>query len=189
MSIFEKIQNARVLLQSRPLKKTGKNTFAKYEYFELEDFLPTVQVIFKEVGLCGIVTFTTDVATLTVYDMASDANVAFQAPMASADLKGCHNIQNTGAVISYMRRYLWMLALEIVEHDALDAATGKTEKTEQHQSQNELPWYNAFDADKNSMAKAIKDGKRTSEQIINNLCKTHKVSTTVREQIKSLEAA
>ena len=45
--------------------------------------------------------------------------------MSSAALKGCHEVQNLGAVQTYLRRYLWVAALEIVEHDALDATTGK----------------------------------------------------------------
>jgi hypothetical protein len=45
--------------------------------------------------------------------------------MGSAALKGCHEVQNIGAVETYQRRYLWVAALEIVEHDALDATTGK----------------------------------------------------------------
>ena len=46
-------------------------------------------------------------------------------PMSEAALKGCHPVQNLGAVETYIRRYLWVAALEIVEHDALDATTGK----------------------------------------------------------------
>jgi len=45
--------------------------------------------------------------------------------MGSAALKGCHEVQNIGAVETYQRRYLWVAALEIVEHDALDKTTGK----------------------------------------------------------------
>jgi len=45
--------------------------------------------------------------------------------MADAHLKGCHPIQNLGAVETYSRRYLYVTALEIVEHDALDATTGQ----------------------------------------------------------------
>jgi hypothetical protein len=44
--------------------------------------------------------------------------------MKEANLKGCHAIQNLGAVETYTRRYLWVTALEIVEHDVLDATTG-----------------------------------------------------------------
>jgi hypothetical protein len=45
--------------------------------------------------------------------------------MGSAALKGCHEVQNIGAVETYQRRYLWVTAMEIVEHDALDATNGK----------------------------------------------------------------
>jgi hypothetical protein len=48
--------------------------------------------------------------------------------MAEANLKGTHPIQNLGAVETYQRRYLWMTAMEIVEHDALDATTGSSTK-------------------------------------------------------------
>jgi hypothetical protein len=48
--------------------------------------------------------------------------------MGSAQLKGCHEVQNIGAVETYQRRYLWVAALEIVEHDALDATTGAEDK-------------------------------------------------------------
>jgi hypothetical protein len=44
--------------------------------------------------------------------------------MSKAELKGCHDVQNLGAVQTYLRRYLWTAAFEIVEHDALDATTG-----------------------------------------------------------------
>jgi hypothetical protein len=49
--------------------------------------------------------------------------------MSSAALKGCHDVQNLGAVQTYLRRYLWTNAFEIVEHDALDATTGEDKRT------------------------------------------------------------
>jgi hypothetical protein len=130
MNVYKKLQQARLKLQSAPLKKSGRNSFAKYEYFELADFLPTIQTIFAEVGLCGTVSFGTELATLTIVDTdATDATqpnfVIFSSPMSTAELKGCHAIQNLGAVQTYLRRYLWVAAMEIVEHDSLDATTGK----------------------------------------------------------------
>jgi hypothetical protein len=50
--------------------------------------------------------------------------IHINSPMSSAALKGCHEVQNLGAVQTYLRRYLWVTAMEIVEHDALDATTG-----------------------------------------------------------------
>jgi hypothetical protein len=130
MNVYKKLQQARVKLQNAPLKKSGYNSFAKYNYFELADFLPTIQTIFAEVGLCGTVSFGTELATLTIVDTdGTDATqpnfVIFSSPMSTAELKGCHAIQNLGAVQTYLRRYLYVAAMEIVEHDSLDATTGK----------------------------------------------------------------
>lgn len=123
MCIYKQLQAARVDLLAAPIKKSGKNKFAGYEYFELEDFLPTVQKIFAAHSLCGVMSFSADTAKLAIH--SGSELIEFTAPMATAELKGCHSIQNMGAVISYMRRYLYMLALEICEHDELDATTGK----------------------------------------------------------------
>lgn len=126
MNVYKKLQIARLSLQEKKLVKSGKNKFAGYEYFELQDFLPTVQTIFSDCGLCAVFRCGTSDATLTVYNTDNpEEYVLFTAPMAAAELKGCHPVQNLGASISYLRRYLYVNALEIVEHDALDATTGK----------------------------------------------------------------
>ena len=127
MSVYKKLQEARILLQNTKLNKSGKNKFAGYEYFELGDFLPQIQNICKNVGLCGVVSFNADMAYLTIYDTDGGDFVTFTSPMSSAALKGCHDVQNLGAVQTYLRRYLWTNAFEIVEHDALDATTGGAE--------------------------------------------------------------
>lgn len=124
MSVYGKLQKARIMLQGTKLTKSGKNKFAGYEYFELADFLPTIQKICNDVGLCGVVSFTEHMAYLQINDTEDGTSIMFSAPMSSAALKGCHDVQNLGAVISYLRRYLWVNAFEIVEHDALDATTG-----------------------------------------------------------------
>jgi hypothetical protein len=128
MSVYRKLQEARLELQSTSLKKSGKNKFAGFEYFELGDFLPTIQNIFLKHGLCGAITFYTDIAILTIVDIDKpEDKIEFKSPMSTAELKGCHAIQNLGAVQTYLRRYLWVAAMEIVEHDSLDAVTGKDE--------------------------------------------------------------
>jgi len=127
MSVYKKLQEARILLQNTKLNKSGKNKFAGYEYFELGDFLPQIQNICQKVGLCGVVSFTAQDAYLTIHDTDGEGFVTFTSPMSSAALKGCHDVQNLGAVQTYLRRYLWTNAFEIVEHDALDATTGGVE--------------------------------------------------------------
>ena len=124
MSVHKKLMEARIALQNTKLEKTGHNKFAGYKYFELGDFLPVVQKIFVEKGLSGYVSYLPDVAVLTITDIEDGTQLFINSPMASAALKGAHDIQNLGAVQTYLRRYLWVTAMEIVEHDVLDASLG-----------------------------------------------------------------
>ena len=122
MGVHKKLMEARIALQAAPLKKSGHNKFAGYQYFELGDFLPTINQIFYKVGLCGVVSFDKELATLCITDTDDGTQIVLTSPMAEANLKGCHPIQNLGAVETYTRRYLWVTAMEIVEHDALDSS-------------------------------------------------------------------
>lgn len=128
MSVHKKLMQARIELQGTQLKKSGLNKFAGYSYFELGDFLPTIQAIFNRLGLCGVVSYSIEYATLTITDVEDGTVIVITSPMAEANLKGTHPIQNLGAVETYNRRYLWMTAMEIVEHDILDASTGYEEE-------------------------------------------------------------
>jgi hypothetical protein len=125
MSVYTKLNEARGKFHELKLEKTGRNTFANYNYFELGDFLIPALKVFREVGLLAVVTFTKDIATMRIIDVDDAKEIILTSPMGSAALKGCHEVQNIGAVETYQRRYLWVAALEIVEHDALDATTGK----------------------------------------------------------------
>lgn len=122
MSVHKKLMQARVKLQSTEMKKSGLNKFAGYSYFELSDFIPHVQTIFNDLGLCGVVTFSTEYAQLCITDVDDGTVIVITSPMAEANLKGAHPIQNLGAVLSYQRRYLWMAAMELVEGDPIDSA-------------------------------------------------------------------
>lgn len=129
MSVYKKIAQARNMLQEIDLKKSGHNKFANYHYFELGDFLPTCNMIFAELGLCDVISFTETLALMEIYDTESGEKAVFTSPMAMASLKGCHDVQNLGATQTYLRRYLWTTAMGIVEHDALDASKPVEEKT------------------------------------------------------------
>ena len=120
--IYEKLQKARIALQSMELKKSGHNKFAGYKYFELGDFLPAVNNIFGNLGLCQTLEFDKELATMRIFDRDTGGQIKFTCPMASANLKGCHDVQNLGASITYITRYLLVMALAICEHDAIDAS-------------------------------------------------------------------
>lgn len=122
MNIYGKLAAARKQFHALDLKKTGKNNFAKYSYFELGDFLIPALEILHGHGLVPLISFSDSQATLTVYEGDGDGSLFINSPMRDANLKGCHPIQNLGAVETYQRRYLWVTLMEIVEHDALDSS-------------------------------------------------------------------
>ena len=124
MTVHKKLMEARIKLQNTELKKSGENKFAGYKYFELGDFLPQTMQIFHDLGLCSVVSFDTGYAHLCITDTEDGTTLTITSPMAEANLKGAHPIQNLGAVLSYQRRYLWLAAMEVVEHDIIDASSG-----------------------------------------------------------------
>ena len=126
MNVYQKLNEARERFHTAKLKKSGHNKFANYYYFELGDFvIPAIQ-IFKEVGLTSVISFGTEVAEMRIVNNEDPGDCIYiTSPMSTAALKGVQEVQNLGAVQTFLRRYLWVAALEIVEHDALDATTGR----------------------------------------------------------------
>ena len=127
MSIYAKLAQARVKLQKENLKKTGNNR--SFKYFELKDFLPKVNEIFDELKMCAVVRYSSELATLTIYDCEKDESIEFTSPMVQKALPSGTEIQNLGAIQTYQRRYLYLTALEIVEDDLVDSIP--PEKTDQ----------------------------------------------------------
>jgi hypothetical protein len=126
MNVYQRLNLAREDFHHAKLKKSGHNKFAGYYYFELADFVVPALSIFKKFGLTPLISFGTDIAEMKIINSEKpEEMIVITSPMSEAALKGCHPVQNLGAVQSYLRRYLWVAALEIVEHDALDATTGK----------------------------------------------------------------
>ena len=121
MNALKKLQKARFELTQKTLKKSGKNTFSKYSYFELGDFLPTVHQMFNDAGLCAVFTIDAEKAGLTVYDTDGDTSVLFETPTIMASNPKGQAIQDLGSTHTYLRRYLWIMALELTESDQVDA--------------------------------------------------------------------
>ena len=125
--IYEKLQKCRVELQNLKLKKSGKNNYAGFEYFELKDFLPTVNELFAKNKMFSNFSMTSEIAELEIIDCEDKTSVKFTSPIAELELKGCNKIQALGGTHTYLKRYLYINALEIVEADLFDAVTGKEE--------------------------------------------------------------
>ena len=122
MNIYEKMQKAKETILEANLKKSGKNKFAGYTYYELADLLPTIIKVCNELKLFTKVNFTDEYATLEIVNIEKpDEVVVYSSPMKELQLKGANAIQALGGVQTYQRRYLYMAAFDIIENDMFDA--------------------------------------------------------------------
>lgn len=133
-SVLQKLQQARVMLQNKKLKKTGFNPFQKFNYFELGDFLPQINEIFNELKLYSHFNLYGDKAKLVIICTETNEQVQFTTPI--QQVKENAKMQDIGAIHTYSKRYLYYNALEIVENDligckdnSLQAPKQETKKT------------------------------------------------------------
>ena len=140
-NIYFKLQQLRVLILEKSLKKSGRNNHSKYSYYEMEDFLPQTTLIMRDLGITSLFNIETDSqgrewATLDIYNMQDGERVSFQYPTAevfigSKDGKGgAQPIQNLGGKTTYMKRYLFINALDLTETDTVENDAQKAPKVE-----------------------------------------------------------
>ena len=179
-NVYSKLQKCRVELQKINLRKSGRNTFSGYDYFQLSDFLHEINELFDQHQLFSQIGFTDELATLTIINTEKiDEKIIFTSPMKDVTLKGAHAIQNLGAVQTYQRRYLYLMALEIVEDDTLDATQGK-EKAVQDT-------INRANQNVNNSTKPISDGqKKLITDKLTALAKKHNLSLETLMQKKNI---
>lgn len=130
MTVTQKLAEARIRFLEGGVQKSGVNLHAEFKYFELEDIVPAAMKIFNDLRLLFLVTFQNDVAFGQLFDLDSDGVVTVSFPMRSIAEPAkfrMNEVQGLGAEITYMRRYLYMLILDIVEADKIDGGEAPVE--------------------------------------------------------------
>ena len=123
MNIWQKKQAITERLAKAGIKMSGKNTFANYGYYELSDINPHLIPLLTEFACDLTISFDEKLATATLTNCEKpEERIVITSPMGSAELKGCHVVQNIGAVETYQRRYLELAMFNISEADALNAS-------------------------------------------------------------------
>ena len=125
-NVHKKLQKAKLELTKRDIKKSGKNTYTGFTYFELSDFLPHIVEILESLGLCSVINIGEKMAELAIINNDNpEDKTSVSIPVATASVKGANDMQNLGATQTYLRRYLYMLAFDIVENDISDSLINK----------------------------------------------------------------
>lgn len=125
-TLNEAIASIRVKLQKADLKKSGKNKFAGFEYFELADFLPTLNELMEKEGVNDLFTIEDNKAILTLIKGEEKQSymipfIMFETPLNTKGAKSMQDIQYLGALNTYYKRYLYLNAFGITDGDVIDA--------------------------------------------------------------------
>lgn len=134
LSLNESIIKIRVDLQNLKIKKSGKNKFAGFDYYELSDFLPKLNELMLQYGVNDKFTIEEEKATLTL--IKGNETQTYSMPFKIFDtpinkkynkdldeyieVKSMQDIQYLGALNTYYKRYLYLNAFGITDGEIID---------------------------------------------------------------------
>lgn len=129
MILYEKINKIKNAILIANLKKSGFNKFSNFSYYELADITPTIIQLCNEYKVMTQFNFDKDYATLKIVNIEDPSeHLTYSSPMVDIDIKGANKMQSLGGVETYQRRYLYMMAFDIIENDMFDATSGMTDE-------------------------------------------------------------
>lgn len=153
MNIYQKMQYVKLAIGERELKKSGQNKFSGFSYYELGDFLPSIIDLCTKVGLFTQINFSVEHDEITTYSDENEIKstetyhvpevarltiinsdnpterLDYDSAVKKLELKGTNEVQSYGGVQTYLRRYLYMNAFDIVEADMFDIDSFEDKKT------------------------------------------------------------
>lgn len=175
-SLNESIISIRVKLQNSKIKKTGKNKFAGFEYYELADFLPTLNELMQEEGINDLFSILQGVsyeatASLTLIKGAErqEYNIPFRmfdTPLNKDGKPSMQDIQYLGALNTYYKRYLYLNAFGITDGEVIDGMDNSElkAKDEINYRQMLIDYCNKTGLDMNELAKEYKLSARSKNE-------------------------
>src|SRR5574344_164164 len=174
LNIWQKLLMSRIDFYTEGVKKSGINTHAEFKYYELEDIVPVATEIFYKYNCLFLVSFPDGKAVgklINLDNIEETIVVEFNSrSIAEPGKYRMNEVQGLGAEITYMRRYLYFIILDIVEADEFDKKSGEdtppekatpkkpvsTEKREEIKQELTAPEANADDLQITALKAALK---------------------------------
>lgn len=134
-TLNQSIISIRVKLQNAKLKKSGRNKFAGFDYFELSDFLPKLNELMLEEDVNDRYYIKDGYAVLelvkgdevntytmpfVMFDTPSNAKTDKETGEVR-EIKTMQDIQYLGALNTYYKRYLYLNAFGITDGEVIDS--------------------------------------------------------------------
>lgn len=142
-NLNESIIKIRVDLQKSKIKKSGKNKFAGFDYYELSDFLPKLNELMLEEGINDIFTIKDGIAKLILLkaDEKQEYEIPFErftTPVNKNGQASMQDIQYLGALNTYYKRYLYLNAFGITDGEVIDGMNNEELETTKKAAKDEL---------------------------------------------------
>lgn len=133
-NVYQKLILAREEFLKSEIEQSGKNMHLSFKYFELKDIVPTITKIFAKTGLLAIMNFTDKTGIVTIINTDNpEETIEFFAPfnqiepiVSNTGKQATNNMQALGSSITYMRRYLYLIAMDICVNDEIEPTIDKT---------------------------------------------------------------
>lgn len=120
-NVYQRINAVKRGLRTTSLKKTGVNTFSKYNYMNLTDFEDTLEDLCDKEGINTLFQWYPEKVILKITNVDNPSEfIEVCSPTAACGIKGATEVQNLGGMQTYLRRYLFTSTFGIAEHDALE---------------------------------------------------------------------
>lgn len=213
-TLYGKLKQIKVELRKVINTKSGYNVHNKFKYYQLEDFLPQILEAFSRYNIYNEYSIDTDLeiveertdfdgdgtphksvtkrpveyAYLYLKNLDNeDDEMVYRLKTAEASVYGAAAIQNLGAKITYMKRYIYMSLLDIVEPDAVDSAPqGETQTVPQNTIQAPQPPVN-YTTNVAEMHRAPEPVVMPQEQVVTNNVTIEPTGATSVEEPMTLE--
>ena len=141
MKLIKKLAKAKEDIKQSPIKKEGRNSFSKYDYFTPAQIEGLVSHVCQENGMLTKFDLIRDplgvFGRLTIFDCDSDETLIFDMATAIPDIKATNIAQQLGGCVTYTERYLKMSAFGITDSN-LDFDTDKKKVVEEKASTTQI---------------------------------------------------
>lgn len=123
---YLRLAKARMAICKEGIERSAKGNFGSY--IPLQEIIPAILAAEAAFGLCSVFCIDRTEASVVIYDAHSDKFLRFSINIEHVFTSFCGEdrrkydelTRNTGAMCTYLRRYAYMAAYNIVEHDTLE---------------------------------------------------------------------
>ena len=125
-NIYQKLMQARIDFAKKNIQPSGYNAHLNFDYLELKDIIPVANKVMQDNGIMLVTDFSSVECIGKVIDLSGESEpimftIPLPDPTKDAERLKLNVVAMTGAQVTYLRRYMYQLVLDIVVQDEVDA--------------------------------------------------------------------